>query len=339
MPTPIQSAPADMRPRAGRSGARGLGFVVAAATLALGISSASSQDVSFRAGTLPRQWEVSGPNCAEAPDFQVHEYNPDFFIIRQSGCTHHEKPFIYLMFGNEQALLLDTGAGFEEDKTTTPVDVVGVVDHVIEDWLMANDREDIPLVVAHLHSHGDHTAGDADFAARPNTTFVAKDHETMSAFFGITNWPEESAEFDLGDRIVAVIPIPGHDTNSFAYYDYQTGVLLTGDSLYPGRVYVNGDPAVFAASTQRLVDFAMAHPVTWILGTHIEQTRTPFVDYVVGTAYQPDEAPLEMTVGQLVELNEYLKATMPDFTPHRFVGFSVCGGYPTCDAQTVTVTE
>ena len=45
------------------------------------------------------------------PDWQVHEYNPNFFILRQSGCIHYEKPFLYLFFGRDSALLEDTGAG------------------------------------------------------------------------------------------------------------------------------------------------------------------------------------------------------------------------------------
>ena len=45
------------------------------------------------------------------PAFQVHEYNPNFFILRQSGCIHYEKPFLYLIFGRDKALLEDTGAG------------------------------------------------------------------------------------------------------------------------------------------------------------------------------------------------------------------------------------
>ena len=321
-------------------GRAGSAIVIAATAVALvgGVVAAAAQDVAFRAGSLPRQWAVAGPDCAEQPDFQVHAYNSDFFIIRQSGCTHHEKPFLYLLFGEDTALLLDTGAGIETELTTTPLNVVGVVDHVIEDWLMANGRDSIPLLVSHLHSHGDHTAGDADLATRPNTTLIAPSVEAISAYFGITTWPEEIVQFDLGGRIIDIIAIPGHDINSFAYYDRQTGVLLTGDSLYPGRIYVNGDPAVFAVSNQRLVDFAAANTVTHILGTHIEQTRTPFVDYPVGTVYQPDETPLEMTVGQLIELNEYLKAIGTNFVPYRFAGFSICGGYPTCDAQTVTVT-
>lgn len=319
---------------------RGLLASLASAVVLTGALSASAQEITtFREGTLPRQWSVAGPTCAEQPDFQVHRYNPDFYILRQSGCTHHEKPFIYLIFGDDEVLMLDTGAGIEEDLTTTPMDIVTVVDHVIEDWLMANGRDDIPLLVSHLHSHGDHTAGDEQLAARPNTTVIAPSVEAISEYFGITTWPEEIVEYDLGDRIVDIIAIPGHDQNSFAYYDHETGLLLTGDSFYPGRIYVNGDPLVFIASHQRLVDFALSHTVTSIPGTHIEQSRTPFVDYPVGTVYQPDETPLEMTVGQLLELNEYFKTMGETFVPHRFAGYSICGGYPTCEAQTVTVTE
>lgn len=330
-PSPRESA------RSRRAGVLVLAAALAVATT--GIALAQTADtVSFRPGTLPRQWDVAGPNCAEVPDFQVVEYNPDLFILRQSGCTHDEKPFLYLLFGDDEALLLDTGAGNAESLTTRHVDVVGAVDTVIAEWLKENGRESIPLVVSHLHSHGDHTAGDPDFAARPDTTLIAPTTEATNEFFGITDWPEGMAEYDLGDRIIDVIAIPGHDVNSYAFYDKETGILFTGDSLYPGRVYVNGDPAVFIASNQRLVDFAAEHYVTWILGTHIEQTRTPFVDYPVGTAYAPDEAPLEMTVGQLIELNEYLKSLNGVYAPHRFAGFSVCNGYPNCDAQTVITT-
>ena len=46
------------------------------------------------------------------------------------------------------------------------------VDRLIASWLKAHGRSDIPLVVAHSHSHGDHIAGDAAFRERPNTTIV-----------------------------------------------------------------------------------------------------------------------------------------------------------------------
>jgi len=46
--------------------------------------------------------------------------------------------------------------------------------------------------------------------------------------------------------------------------------------------------------------------VSHILGAHIEQARTPFVDYPRGTAYQPDEHVLELSRGDLLELNDAL---------------------------------
>ena len=110
---------------------------------------------------------------------------------------------------------------------------------------------------------------------------------------------------DLGGRILDVIPIPGHNEASIALYDRATGILLTGDSVYPGRLYVSDFPA-FVASNQRLADFTRDKPVSHVLGTHIEQARTPFEDYPRGTQYQPDEHTLELSHGDLLELNDAL---------------------------------
>ena len=55
-------------------------------------------------GTLPTHWYSQDPKCMEIPQWQVHEYNPNFFILRQSPCTDYEKPFIFLFFGKDKAL-------------------------------------------------------------------------------------------------------------------------------------------------------------------------------------------------------------------------------------------
>src|ERR1700686_5247693 len=68
----------------------------------------------LRSGMLPRSWVTGGPKCIEISEFQIHEYNEDLYILRQSGCSHYEKPFLYLLFGRDKALLLDTGAGKTE---------------------------------------------------------------------------------------------------------------------------------------------------------------------------------------------------------------------------------
>lgn len=264
-------------------------------------------------GVLPDRWQVSGPDCPPDPKFQVHEYNADLYILRESGCSNYEKPFLYLIFGRDRVLMLDTGAG----KT----DVAQVVQGVIDGWLTRNGRDSIPLVVAHTHAHGDHISGDAQLRLLPQTTVVALTPAAVQAFFGFKNWPDEILQYDLGDRVLDIVPIPGHEASSIAVYDRRTGLLFTGDTLYPGRLYVADGPA-FTRSIQRLVDFTNGKIVTHVLGNHIEEARTPYLDYPVGTKYQPDEHALELGRAHLLELNDALHAmngtivrmAMRDFT-------------------------
>src|SRR4051812_34538230 len=49
-------------------------------------------------GNLPAAFLTGGPNCVAVPDWQVHAYNEDFYILRESGCIDAEKPFLYLIF-------------------------------------------------------------------------------------------------------------------------------------------------------------------------------------------------------------------------------------------------
>jgi glyoxylase-like metal-dependent hydrolase (beta-lactamase superfamily II) len=270
--------------------------------LAAAAAIAQPLGASVEPGVLPTSWPVSGPDCsgAPAPAWHVHQYNPDFYILRQSGCIHYEKPFLYLIFGRDKALLEDTGAG--------QIDSATVVKDLLAGWAKRNGRTGpVPLIVVHSHAHGDHTAGDAGFKGQANVQFVAAAVPELQKAFGIRTWPTDIVSIDLGGRLVDLIPIPGHDAASIALYDRQTAILLTGDSFYPGRLYVGeAEFPAFAASTQRMVDFTKGKPVAHILGTHIEQTRTPFVDYPRGTVHQPDEHVLELTRGTLLELNDAL---------------------------------
>lgn len=256
----------------------------------------------FRPGVLPASWTTGGPKCMEVPPWQVHEYNPDFFILRQSGCTDYEKPFVYLLFGKDRALLLDTGSRNGDPAPT--------LERVMHEWLVRNHRASIPLLVVHSHSHSDHTAGDAQLQALNDpaipVTFIPATVADTKKIYAIANWPEDTGHIDLGDRMIDVVPIPGHDTVSVALYDRQTAVLLTGDSVYPGRLYIH-DLGDFTKSNERLIRFTEGKPVANILGNHIEQSTTPFKDYPVGTMYQPHEHQLAMSRGTLLEIQDALE--------------------------------
>ncbi|MEP7034968.1 MAG: MBL fold metallo-hydrolase [Dermatophilaceae bacterium] len=247
------------------------------------------------------------------PALQTHLAAPGTWILRQSKKLNYEGPFLYLLAGSTRALLVDTGA--TADPALFPLR--RTVDELI--------GPDFPLVVGHSHAHGDHIAADAQFAGRPNTIVVGHSAADVGGFFGITDWPAQQASFDLGGRVLAVAGIPGHQDASIAIYDTDTGLLLTGDTVYPGRLYVQ-DMAAFIQSLDRLVAFTHAHEVTHVLGCHIEMTALPGRDYPLGSTFQPDEAPLAMTAGQLVEVRDCARSVSGRPGAHQFNDFAIFNG-------------
>jgi glyoxylase-like metal-dependent hydrolase (beta-lactamase superfamily II) len=281
---------------------------------AIGAQAPQPDGAGLERGTLPESWAESPDACAtRQSDFRLHEYNSDFYILRQSGCTNYEKPFLYLIFGDGQVLLVDTGARGAR--------VADAIAAALKRWADVHGKPIPRLVAAHSHAHGDHVAGDSALAGVAGVTVVGTSPEAVQRFFALKSWPDSTATFDLGGRLLDVIPIPGHERASIAIYDRRTGILLTGDTMYPGRLYV-ADPTAFAKSARRLVDFTRDRRVAHVLGAHIEEARTPFLDYPIGTKFQPDEHKLELTRGHLLELNAALdqmggtivRRAMADFT-------------------------
>jgi glyoxylase-like metal-dependent hydrolase (beta-lactamase superfamily II) len=296
---------------------RSLSLITLAATLtghALSAQVPQPDGAGLERGVLPTSWAESPDACAtRTSDFRLHEYNADLYILRQSGCTNYEKPFLYLIFGDGQALLLDSGAKGAK--------VADAVRDALAHYASAHGGKTPTLFVAHSHAHGDHVAGDSALALLPNTTVVGKTPDEVQGFFHFVNWPEQATTYSVGGRVLDIVPIPGHERSSIAVYDRRTGLLLTGDTMYPGRLYVADAPA-FIQSAHRLVEFTRGKPIAHILGAHIEEARTPFLDYPIGTKFQPDEHALELSRGQLLELSDALdrmngsviRQAMRDFT-------------------------
>ena len=282
--------------------------------LAVALVACSAHTPGASADRAASTWYAGGATCASQPSFRIREYRTGLFVLRQPACTNFEKPFLYLLVGQSRALLLDTGAG--------GIDVATPVDSLLGAWRAAHGGAPRELVVAHSHGHSDHVAGDDQFRGRPGVTLVERDTAAVRAFFRFTSWPTDVASLDLGGRVIDVLAIPGHQPASLAFYDGATRILLTGDTFYPGRLYVR-DTAAFAASTARLVAFTAARPVSAILGTHIEQTRTPFTDYPEGTQDQPQEDRLELSRAELVSLDSVVRTMRGRFTRLRLPRFTI----------------
>src|ERR1700744_1240996 len=111
------------------------------------------------AGSLDVSWIHGSParRRASDPPLQVHRYDPHTVIVRESKSVNYEAPFLYLLFGNDRALLLDTGATADPAKFP----LRATVDRLIAGWLAPHPLDTSQLVVAHTHGHNDHVAGDA----------------------------------------------------------------------------------------------------------------------------------------------------------------------------------
>nr|WP_246395064.1 MBL fold metallo-hydrolase [Microbulbifer rhizosphaerae] len=160
-------------------------------------------------------------------------------------------------------------------------------------------------MVTHSHGHGDHTAGDSQFRGKPGVTLVESGAPSVREYFGFTDWPNGTATIDLGGRKLTVLPIPGHKEDSIAVYDPHTRWLLSGDTFYPGRLYI-WEWDSYRASIARLVDFSKTHRISALMGTHIEMSRTQGQDYPMGSSYQPDEAGLALLPEDLLLLDATL---------------------------------
>lgn len=261
----------------------------------------SNRDSRFSSEPLLVSW-IHGSESAKHntdPELQIHWYDPHTVILRQNMAVNYEAPFLYLLFGENRAMLIDTGA--TSDPEFFPLRQT--VDEIMASWLALHPRAHYELVVLHSHAHGDHVAGDAQFQDRPGTILVGADQTSTWSFLGFDAHPSAIRHMDLGGREVLALATPGHDAAAITYYDPWTGLLLTGDTVYRGRLYIE-DWHAFAATIDRLVEFSAQHPVTHVLGCHIEMSQTPGVDYPVRSTFHPQEAPLEMSVAHLLEIRD-----------------------------------
>jgi hydroxyacylglutathione hydrolase len=145
------------------------------------------------AGEMNVAWIHGAPDCSQTTDgpIQVHRFDADTFILRQSKCSEpgtparpgpsFEAPFLYLVFGESIALLLDSGAS----RSPAVFPIQSTIDGLITERAAAFGRPRPSLVVAHSHSHGDHVAGDDQFRGRPDTTVVPLGVAGVQRFFGI----------------------------------------------------------------------------------------------------------------------------------------------------------
>lgn len=96
---------------------------------------------------------------------------------------------------------------------------------------------------------------------------------------------------DLGGRSLQIISTPGHTPDSISLFDAANGLLFTGDTYYPGTIWLyrpETDLAAYGASVKKLA--ALAPRLKMVLGAHNVPVAQPAVLPRLGAAFEAARA-------------------------------------------------
>ncbi len=141
-----------------------------------------------------------------------------------------------LLCGTEKAALVDTGRNTPDARK------------------VAEGLTELPLVLVNTHADPDHISGNAAF---DSFYMSPAEEENYRAHGGSGRLlpVREGDVIDLGGRTLRVIDIPGHTPGSIALLDEDARVLIGGDSVQDGTVFMFGphrDMARYIGSLEHL---------------------------------------------------------------------------------------
>jgi glyoxylase-like metal-dependent hydrolase (beta-lactamase superfamily II) len=237
---------------------------------------------------LPRP-EYKSLERIPSPDpwFEVYKVAPQTFAIYEPH--QFEETISYLIVGQKQAILFDTGMG------------IGDLRKVV------NSLTPLPVMVLNSHTHNDHVGDnwqfdtvysvDSDFSRHDAAGSVKDAQQELLAVqicgnlpprfdsaayktkpWHIAGYIHDGQKLDLGDRTVEVLLTPGHTPDGVALLDRANGLLFTGDVYYPAPIWLyrpETDFTAYQASVKRLA--ALAPQLKTVLGAHNIPVAPPSV--------------------------------------------------------------
>jgi glyoxylase-like metal-dependent hydrolase (beta-lactamase superfamily II) len=160
------------------------------------------------------------PLLFETEDLFAYHPFDDFFLFqtRKDWSTS-----IYVLIGESKALVIDAG--------TTMTNLTASIRRVT----------DKPFELALTHGHIDHTGAIHEF---DHLYMHEADRYMIPDYMGRIVPIKEGFKFDLGNRTIEVIELPGHSYGSVAFLDTENKMLITGDAIGSKHcwVFISGLP-------------------------------------------------------------------------------------------------
>ncbi len=200
------------------------------------------------------------------------EYEPviivsDWFKVSYLGdriyCIEEPKSsqgnVSYLILGDDRALMFDTGCGENEVKGNYKIKYI--IDKITT----------LPVTLIQSHFHFDHNQNIHEFEriAFPDLPEL-RERVSPESQFQFTqadlfegNYPSEiivdewfplETDIDLGGQVIQLVHVPGHSDESVAIMIPSSGIMLLGDFLYNGALFLfrNDDLAVYQQTVDHL---------------------------------------------------------------------------------------
>lgn len=228
---------------------------------------------------LPRPAYKSLEQVTQPDDwFEVYRIRPGVFAIYEPHQS--EEVISYLIVGRQRALMFDTGLGISDIKqvvqrlTSFPVSVLNSHthnDHVSGNWQFT-DIYGMDTDFTRKNAQGSRDDAQAEIAPGElcgplPAGFDAKNYSTKP--FTITHWLHDGDGIDLGGRKLIVVATPGHTPDAISLLDEANGLLFTGDTYYPGTIWLyrpETDLGAYEKSLERMI--ALAPKVRLLLPAH-----------------------------------------------------------------------
>ena len=263
------------------------------------------------------------------PWFEVYRVAPATFAIYEPHQA--EEVISYLIVGTKQALLFDTGMG------------IGNIKAVVA---RLTSR---PIVVLSSHTHDDHVGGNWQFPfifgvdtafTRANAKGSREDAQAEIARdqicgalpknfdpakystrpWKISLFVHDHFKVNLGGRTVEIIATPGHTPDAISLIDRANGLLFTGDTFYPGEIWLyrpETDLPAYLASVKKLA--ALAPEIKLVFGAHNVPFAQPSVlpqldaaiHSVLAEKIQPKSVNGDQAIYQVGEISFRLRNPLP----------------------------
>lgn len=187
--------------------------------------------------------------------------------FRELNIDPYAVGHIWLVRGTERDLVVDTGSGIVPPgrmveavagKPVTAVTLNNYYDHA-GGWHSFSERACHPLDAPYLENPNADQAGvsvylnNSTLRALPWDGYRVEDFSLTPAT--PTRLVEDGDTFDLGDRMLEVLHVPGRTSGGLAIWDAATGSLFTSDMLYDGDhgpAWPPNYPQIYCSSLGRM---------------------------------------------------------------------------------------